>query len=175
MNSNLLLELQPNQTYSAETLRNYYQLGKNLLFTDYYIKQKLDQEGYSYTVSYPGNNKYGLFTITAMPQPIRQVYNYIKQMLRLSFYSEEYLAKWLTFLSVYFFDEDLHIPKNKYEQNTYLFKKYGIKIHNNTYVKWHNQVDSLDPIARQQLKAVVVRGMRIKAQKEKENDEMHNP
>lgn len=59
-------------------LRNYYQLGKKLLYLDYYIKQKLDQEGYTYTVSYPGNNKYGIFTITGVPQPLRQVYNYIK-------------------------------------------------------------------------------------------------
>ena len=45
-----------------------------------------------------------------------------------------------------------------------------VKINNNTYVKWHNQVDSLDPLARQQLKAVVLRGIRIKAEHRKEPD-----
>lgn len=169
MDSDLLLELQLGKSYDAEALRNYYQLGKKLLYLDYYIKQKLDQEGYTYTVSYPGNNKYGIFTITGMPEPLHQIYNYIKQMLRLKFYSKEYLAKWLTFLSAYFFDEELHIPKNKYDQNTYLLKKYNVKINNNTYVKWHNQVDSLDPLARQQLKAVVLRGIRIKAENQKEH------
>lgn len=170
MDSDLLLELQLGKSYDAETLRNYYQLGKKLLYLDYYIKQKLDQEGYTYTVSYPGNNKYGIFTITGVPQPLRQVYNYIKQMLRLKFYSEEYLSKWLTFLSAYFFDEELHMPVSKYEQNDYLFEKYGVKINRSTYVKWHNQVDSLDPLARQQLKAVVLRGIRIKAENQKEHD-----
>ena len=170
MNSDLLLELQLGKTYDAETLRNYYQLGKKLIYLDYYIKRKLDQEGYSYTVNYSENNKYGLFTITGMPQPLYQVYNYIKQMLCLRLYSKEYLSKWLVFLSVYFFDEELHASVSKYKQNDYLLEKYKIKINKSTYVKWHNQVDSLDPLARQQLKAVVLRGIRIKAQNQKEND-----
>lgn len=105
-----------------------------------------------------------------MPQPLYQVYNYIKQMLCLRLYSKEYLSKWLTFLSVYFFDEELHASVSKYKQNDYLLEKYKVKINRSTYVKWHNQVDSLDPLARQQLKAVVLRGIRIKAQNQKEND-----
>lgn len=62
------------------------------------------------------------------------------------------------------------MPPSKYRQNAYFEQKYGIKLDNKTYVRWHNQVDSLDPLARQQLKAVVLRGIRIKAQNQKEND-----
>lgn len=166
----IFLELQIGKEYDAETLRNYFQMGQKLLYLDYWIKIRLNKEGYKYFVKYPKGHKWGIFIITEKPQALSQIYNYIKQMLHLRYYDKEYLAKWLTFLSAYFFDEELHMPVSKYCQNTYFEQKYGIKLDNKTYVRWHNRVDSLDPLARQQLKAVVLRGIRIKAKNQKEHD-----
>lgn len=53
-------------------------MGKKLLYLDHYIKEKLDREGYKYFVKYPKGHKWGIFTITERPQPLQQVYNYMR-------------------------------------------------------------------------------------------------
>ena len=48
----IFLELQIGKEYDAETLRNYFQMGQKLLYLDYWIKIRLDKEGYKYIVKY---------------------------------------------------------------------------------------------------------------------------